>query len=139
MKKISLLLKTTTLIFATISVFASCGNNNSSNDNSPGKTENKNKTEKLTPANYAAGKKIYENKCTVCHQENGEGIPPSFPSLRNKSVSVNTIVNGKPGTAMIAFKDQLSDKQLYFLINYINHTFGKDTTYITEEDINAVK
>ncbi len=31
----------------------------------------------------ALGEKIYMEKCIVCHQANGEGIPGAFPPLKN--------------------------------------------------------
>ncbi len=69
----------------------------------------------------AIGLKLYRSRCTVCHGENGEGL--IGPSLNNQSVlsAVNneffhdTIVRGRPGTAMPAWR-QLSSEDVADLI-----------------------
>ena len=35
------------------------------------------------------GKEVYEKNCVVCHQPDGQGIPPAFPALAGSK-----IVNG---------------------------------------------
>lgn len=40
---------------------------------------------KATHKNYLNGKKLYEQKCAMCHQKNGQGIPPAFPPLWGKN------------------------------------------------------
>ena len=37
----------------------------------------------------AKGKEVYEKQCVVCHQPNGQGMPPAFPALAGSK-----IVNG---------------------------------------------
>jgi len=46
-------------------------------------------------------------------------MPPTFPALNGSPIvngpldaHINRVMNGKPGTAMQAFKDQLSDETL---------------------------
>lgn len=67
------------------------------------------------------GLRLYRSRCTVCHGENGEGT--IGPSLKNDSVLTavsngflhDTIVRGRPGTAMPAWR-QLSSEDVADLI-----------------------
>lgn len=67
------------------------------------------------------GLRLYRSRCTVCHGENGEGT--IGPSLKNESVLTvvsngflhDTIVRGRPGTAMPAWR-QLSSQDVSDLI-----------------------
>jgi mono/diheme cytochrome c family protein len=65
----------------------------------------------------ATGWKFYRSRCTVCHGENGEGkIGPSINNQAVLSVVSNeflhdTIVRGRPGTAMPAWR-QLSSEDV---------------------------
>jgi cytochrome c oxidase subunit 2 len=88
----------------------------------------------------AKGKDVYEKQCAVCHQPNGEGLPPAFPALAGSKV-VNSpllspegkllkdshpdrVLNGKEGTAMQAFKNTLSDTELAAVITFERNSFG---------------
>ncbi len=90
-------------------------------------------------ADYSAGETVYKNKCMACHQENGEGVAPSFPALKDKVADINIVVNGKENTAMAAYKEQLSDQELVDVINYVNHAWGNSADDITVDDITAAK
>jgi cytochrome c oxidase subunit 2 len=88
----------------------------------------------------AKGKQVYATICAACHQPNGQGLPPAFPALAGSKV-VNTpllsmdgklvpdthvyrVMNGKPGTAMQAFKTTLSDVDLAAVITFERNSFG---------------
>lgn len=43
--------------------------------------ETKKLVEAATHQNYLRGKKLYDEKCLVCHQANGEGIKDAFPPV----------------------------------------------------------
>src|SRR5690606_6756966 len=34
----------------------------------------------------AHGKGVYEKNCAVCHQANGQGLPPAFPALTGSKI-----------------------------------------------------
>jgi cytochrome c oxidase subunit II len=88
----------------------------------------------------AAGKDVYEKQCVACHQSSGQGLPPAFPPLAGSKVvnsplldmngkivkdsHVDRVMNGKPGTAMQAFRNTLSDVQLAAVITYERNSFG---------------
>jgi len=88
----------------------------------------------------AHGKKVYEAQCAACHQPDGKGLPPTFPSLAGSKVvnaplftpdgkvakdsHADRVMNGKEGTAMQAFKNTLSDLDLAAVITFERNSFG---------------
>lgn len=73
----------------------------------------------------ARGEKVYKANCVACHQANGGGIPGTFPALDGSPIAtgpqeahLNRVFNGKPGTAMAAFGQQLSDLEIAAVISY---------------------
>lgn len=77
------------------------------------------------------GKEVYGTYCVACHQANGQGIPPAFPSLVGSPLTtgpieghVDIVLNGKAGTAMQAFGAQLNDVDLAAVITYERNAFG---------------
>lgn len=80
---------------------------------------------------------IYHNYCSVCHGDKGDGksraqnslVPPprNFTTPAAAQLSreriISGIQNGRPGTAMIAWKNQLSPKEVEALADYIRDTF----------------
>ncbi|MCW8965012.1 MAG: cytochrome c oxidase subunit II [Gammaproteobacteria bacterium] len=74
---------------------------------------------------YAKGEEVYNTQCVGCHQLNGMGIPGTFPAINggpvaNGAVSdhLNLVMNGRAGTAMVAFKDQMSDVDIAAVITF---------------------
>jgi len=79
----------------------------------------------------ARGAKVYAANCVACHQANGKGLPPTFPALDgskivtgSKAGHINRVLNGKPGTAMVAFGKQLSDTDIAAVITYERNSWG---------------
>lgn len=77
------------------------------------------------------GQEVYGTYCVACHQANGQGIPPAFPSLVGSPLTtgpidghVDIVLNGKPGTAMQAFGAQLNDVDLAAVVTYERNAFG---------------
>lgn len=80
------------------------------------------------------GEGVYATYCVACHQGNGEGIPGIFPSLVGTPMAledieghVDIVLNGKEGTAMQAFANQLNDADLAAVITYERNAWGNDT------------
>ena len=80
------------------------------------------------------GQRVYANTCVACHQANGEGMPPMFPSLKGTDMVLNdlpahidVVVNGVPGTSMAAFGAQLSEVDIAAVITYERNAWGNDT------------
>ncbi|MBS9880302.1 cytochrome c oxidase subunit II [Vibrio sp. 665] len=93
------------------------------------------------------GESIYTARCAVCHQANGEGILGAFPAIKGSPIAtgdvtehIDIIVNGRPGTAMQAFSNQLSDKEIGAVITYQRNAWGNDTgDTVQASDVNAFK
>lgn len=93
------------------------------------------------------GQTIYESACVVCHQKEGAGMPPVYPSLVNTPMikgpvvaHINRVLNGKPGTAMQAFRDQLDDNDLAAVITYERNAWGNSTgDFLKPEQIKAAR
>lgn len=79
----------------------------------------------------ARGAKVYGSICVACHQANGKGVPGSFPALDGSAVvmgpmqeQIKTVLNGRPGTAMAAFRDQLNDVEIAAAITYTRNSWS---------------
>lgn len=79
------------------------------------------------------GEVVYNQACAACHQINGEGLPNVFPGLKNSPIvmgdiaaHIDIVLNGKPGTAMQAFGDQLSAVDLAAVITYERNAWGNN-------------
>jgi cytochrome c oxidase subunit 2 len=79
------------------------------------------------------GKSGYDKNCAACHQVTGLGIPPVFPALKDSPIALGDIqqhteivVNGKAGTAMAAFGEQLTPTELAAIITYERNAWGND-------------
>jgi cytochrome c oxidase subunit 2 len=87
----------------------------------------------------ALGKQKYDMVCSACHQVDGSGIPPLYPALKGSSVAVghpisrhiDLILDGIPGTAMQAYRDQLTDQEIAAIVTYERNAWGNNT----DEDI----
>ena len=79
----------------------------------------------------AKGEAVYQAQCAACHGPTGAGIPGVFPAMTNSPVAtgnmaehVNVVMNGRSGTAMAAYKGQLSDVDLAAVITFERNSFG---------------
>ncbi|MGR5140673.1 cytochrome c oxidase subunit II [Photobacterium sp. DNB23_23_1] len=82
------------------------------------------------------GEQVYNTRCAMCHQANGQGLPGAFPGLAGQGLSVDPnaklehisiVVHGKQGTAMQAFGPQLSLKELAAVITYERNAWDNNT------------
>ncbi|MFT4837421.1 MAG: cytochrome c oxidase subunit 2 [Psychromonas sp.] len=71
------------------------------------------------------GKTSYDKNCAACHQVSGLGIPPVFPALKGSAIAlgdiknhVDIVVNGKTGTSMAAFGEQLTPTEIAAIVTY---------------------
>jgi cytochrome c oxidase subunit 2 len=82
----------------------------------------------------AQGEQVYMARCAVCHQPNGMGLPGAFPPMKGSAITtgpvidhLDIVINGKTGTAMQAFKTQLSAQELAAVITYERNAWGNNT------------
>ncbi|MGB6241492.1 MAG: cytochrome c oxidase subunit II [Castellaniella sp.] len=99
----------------------------------------------------AKGKDIFASTCVACHQANGQGIPGTFPALNGDTKfvlapmkgQILTVLNGHPGTAMAAFRDQLNDVQLAAVVTYTRNAWdnaGKGPDPVVQpSDVKALR
>lgn len=94
------------------------------------------------------GKAKYEQVCIACHKVDGKGMPPTFPALKGSSIAVGKpisrhialVLQGVPGTAMQAYKDQLSDEEIAGIITYERNAWGNNTGDVVQPaDVAAVR
>jgi len=83
----------------------------------------------------ARGEKVYAANCAACHQANGKGVPNAFPALDGSKIvtgpiaaHLDTVMNGvvkdgKP-TAMVAWKNSLSDADIASVVTYERNSWG---------------
>lgn len=103
---------------------------------------------------FAAGKKIYDEKCVVCHQADGKGLPGAFPPLAesdylladpirgieqtlngsHEEMVVNGITYNAPMTPQVDTKEEA-----LAVINYVLNNFGNDGGVLTMEDIKDIQ
>ncbi|PLC55882.1 cytochrome c oxidase subunit II [Pollutimonas nitritireducens] len=79
----------------------------------------------------ARGEQVYTANCVACHQATGKGLPGTFPALDGSQQvlgpmkdQILTVLNGRPGTAMAAFRDQLNDVEIAAAISYSRNAWG---------------
>lgn len=86
------------------------------------------------------GAEVYAKQCVVCHQANGQGLPPTFPALAGSKLingamldaggllirdgHLDRVMNGKPATAMQAFKTTLGDAEIAAVVTFERNSFG---------------
>lgn len=81
---------------------------------------------------------LYHNYCSVCHGDRGDGrsrarnslVPPPRDFTTPQSIEqltrermIASVTEGRPGTAMVAWKSQLSALEIEAIVDYIRGTF----------------
>tara|TARA_R100000306_G_scaffold62598_1_gene75282 strand:- start:25584 stop:26654 length:1071 start_codon:yes stop_codon:yes gene_type:complete len=93
------------------------------------------------------GEAVYAKNCAGCHQANGQGLPPTFPSLVGSDLVMGAIeahaeivIKGSPGTSMPAFGGQLSDVDIAAVVTYERNAWGNDLGDMLEpKDVSGLK
>ena len=109
---------------------------------------------------FLAGQKIYfrEGHCATCHQPDGKGLDPAFPSLVNSpwvqgdsdrlirlalyGLSGPMEVNGKKydgQVPMAAFGGMVNDEEMASVLTYVRNTFGNKSAPIAPEQVKKVR
>ncbi len=154
------------ITFFLLSVFSvmvvglmACGGGEQSNDASADSTGSvQNTTENTTTTlDLSAGKKVFVEKCMVCHQESGLGVVGTFPPLANsdymaadKMRAVKQAIYGSktpitvngvqyPGSIMTVFEKELNDQQVMDVVNYVLNSWGNKIGTVTLEDVKAAR
>jgi mono/diheme cytochrome c family protein len=148
MKKFSLL-----IVLAAVIIFAG------SSFDYFNSSENNNKEVVVLPqdpadAKYPEGAKIYKEKCVVCHQVTGEGVPGAFPPLKNsdylladKKRAVAQVLNGSNEamvvngqTYTVPMPPQVESlEEAVQVINYVLNAWGNKGGEITIDEVKDIK
>lgn len=88
----------------------------------------------------ARGKEVYVKNCAVCHQAEGQGLPPAFPPLAGSKIvnapnfdesgklipdsHLDRVFNGK--NVMPAWKGVLNDVDIAAVVTYERNAFGNN-------------
>jgi|SRR6185312_15599624 len=110
------------------------------------------KADKNSP--FAAGKAIYDQKCSNCHSSDGSATRTSCPPLANsdylvadknraikqilKGTSETITVNGTKYSGSMPAQ-QLSDEEVAAVLSYVTHAFGNNGYTVTADDVKGAK
>lgn len=93
--------------------------------------------EENNPESVVLGKAVYSKNCISCHGESGKGDGKEANSLKTKPANLILIAKKKTanslaantmygkGSEMPAFKDVLSEKEIWHVANYV-YSLGKN-------------
>ncbi len=109
---------------------------------------------------FRAGQQIYqrEGHCITCHQANGQGLDPAFPSIANSPwVNGDTErlikltlyglmgpleINGKKydgQVPMTPFGGMLDDEEVAAVLTYVRNSFGNRSAPISAAEVQSVR
>jgi cytochrome c oxidase subunit 2 len=98
--------------------------------------------EEAMKAAMQRGEQVYQTTCAACHQPTGLGMPPTFPALKGGKIvtgpvdgHIHQVVFGKPGTAMQAFMNQLTDQQIADVVTYERNSWGNNKGDLVKPDM----
>jgi len=103
-----------------------------------------------------AGKSIYADQCSACHQLGGDGVKAMFPSLKGSAAVqsrqalsvVRLVLNGGHGASgpgnpnafsMPSFGWKLSDQQIAAVTTYVRNAWGNKAAPVAAEDVKALR
>lgn len=87
------------------------------------------------------GELLYSSYCASCHQDNGRGIPGTFPELyrsamvtEDKDSLMGLTLSGKGEMPAFNFLD---DKELAIVLSYVRKRFGPQASRVSTEEVSA--
>ncbi len=111
----------------------------------------------LTPAQQAAaGKTLYNGTCSVCHQDNGQGLTGVFPPLaesdwiakHSADEMIAVVLNGLSGPVTVNGKDynsvmppmsQLTDDEVANILTYVRQEMNNGASAVKKQDVAAIR
>ena len=93
----------------------------------------------------ARGEKVYAKICETCHAAAGQGTPAlKAPALAGSKVvtgpeegPIDTVLNGRPNTAMAPFAKQLSDSEIAAVITFARNSWGNKGSDVQPAEVKA--
>lgn len=106
-------------------------------------------------AQILRGKAVYQGTCSVCHMQDGAGLPNVFPPLKNadylmadkkrsievilKGLSGPITVNGKEYSGVMPPLTNLTDREVAAVLTYVRNDFGNKGDAVTPAEVAAVR
>ena len=102
----------------------------------------------------ARGEKIFTEKCALCHQPNGTGVPPVYPPLAHsewlgtkREGAVKALCEGLSGPVDVAGQhfdnlmpaQILDDQQVADVLTYAGNTWGNENAAFTVDEVSAAR
>jgi nitrite reductase (NO-forming) len=104
----------------------------------------------------AAGKSLFAGTCSVCHQDNGAGMPGVFPPLANSDylkaldddslieIVLNGLtgpikVNGAEYNSVMPPMSQLTDDEVANILTYVKSSWDNGGGRITKKEVKTVR
>jgi mono/diheme cytochrome c family protein len=104
----------------------------------------------------AAGRAIYGDSCSACHQANGKGVPHMFPPLVHNANAqqhdpttliriilqgTRTVATDKRPTpfAMPAFDWKLKDNQIAAVATFVRNAWGNSAPPVTSKQVTGLR
>ena len=104
----------------------------------------------------SAGKQLFTGTCSVCHQDNGEGMGGVFPPLAKSDYLADSdldhlisiplhgltgkiTVNGKEYDSVMPPMGQLTDDEVANILTYVLNTWGNPGGHVSKEDVARVR
>ena len=103
---------------------------------------------------HASGIVLYEQRCSTCHQSNGEGISGLYPPLQssdyvveNKHRIINVLLQGLSGEIIVngvRYNGVMhpvpgTDQEIADILNYISSEFGNGEMTFAKEEIAVLR
>jgi len=136
-----------------LAMMTSCGGGGKTGTESAESTEVTEESTGPSAEQLALGEKIYKEKCFVCHQPNGQGIPNVFPTLvgsdfllNQKVLAVTQVLNGSLKVAAnktIKYPAPMppqvaTHEEAVAVINYVLNNFGNKGGFITVDQVKDI-
>ncbi len=102
-----------------------------------------------------AGEVLFKGTCSVCHQDNGEGLPDVFPPLaksdflmKDQDRAIGIVLNGLTGKVTVNGKDynsvmppmsQLNIDAIANILTYVTNNWGNTGAAITAGEVAKVE
>lgn len=91
----------------------------------------------------AKGEKVYQANCMACHQADGSGMPPTFPTLHASPIAngpaaaqIEQILKGK---GMMPPFPQLSDEDIAAVATYERVSWGNTGSVVQPAEVTALR